>query len=102
MFVHQQALAAGIPTRWSCLHLVANRCWESIERVRVTRALQASERRLRLAQRAGRIGSFEWLMKEKRMIWTPELKRSMAFPKALSRGPSRIGAGGSSPRMPSA
>ncbi len=74
MFVHQQTPRQWLPEEVELLHLVANRCWESIERARVTRALQASERRLRLAQRAGHIGSFEWLIQENRMIWTPELE----------------------------
>ncbi|MCU1262869.1 MAG: domain S-box protein [Bryobacterales bacterium] len=73
LVVHQRQA----PRRWlqeevELLGLVANRCWESIERARVTRELQESERRFRLSQKAGRIGSFEWLMKENRIIWTAE------------------------------
>lgn len=52
---------------------VSARCWESIERARITRELRQNEYRLRLAQRAGRIGSFEWLIPEGRMIWSDEL-----------------------------
>jgi PAS domain S-box-containing protein len=45
------------------------------DRVMAEHALRDSEQRLRLAQRAGRIGSFEWLMSEDRVIWTPELEQ---------------------------
>jgi len=74
LFVHQQSPRHWLAGEVELLKLVANRCWESIERARITHALQASERRLRVAQRAGRIGSFEWLIKEDRVIWTPELE----------------------------
>jgi PAS domain S-box-containing protein len=52
---------------------VAARCWESIERARITRELRQNEYRLRLAQHAGRIGSFEWLIPENCVIWSDEL-----------------------------
>ena len=48
--------------------------WESSERARMVRELEESESRLRLSQRAGRVGSFEWRMKENTVIWTPELE----------------------------
>lgn len=38
------------------------------------RDLQASEQRLRLAQRAARMGSFEWLIPQGKIIWSPELE----------------------------
>ncbi len=55
---------------------------------RAMRALQltrqrnrtAGERRLRRAQRAGRVGSFEWLLKENRAFWTPELEELYGLP----------------------
>ena len=74
MFVHCQTPRRWLPGEVELLRLVANRCWESIERVRVTRALRLSERRLRLAQRAGRIGTFEWQMDSDHIVWTPELE----------------------------
>ena len=71
--VHQhQAPRRWLPEEVELVRLVANRCWESIERARITRELQESERRFRLSQKAGRIGSFEWLFKENRIIWTAE------------------------------
>jgi PAS domain S-box-containing protein len=38
------------------------------------RALRESEARLRLAQKSGRIGVFDWSMRDNRVIWTPELE----------------------------
>ena len=79
------------PRKWrleevELIQLVANRCWESIERVRATRALQLSERRLRLAQKAGHIGSFEWLIRENRITWTPELEALYDLPEGAFEG----------------
>ena len=65
---------------------VLGRCWESIERARVTRDLQASEQRLRLAQKAGKIGSFEYQMKEDRLLWTPELEALFGIPEGSFHG----------------
>ena len=77
-FVAAMAVHQITPRKWSSHEVelvgaVASRCWESIERARVTRELQQSEARLRLAQRAGRIGSFEWRQIDEQMIWTSEL-----------------------------
>ncbi len=72
MGVHQK-----VPRKW-CLEeielvqAVANRCWESMERARVMHQLQMSERRLRLAQKAARIGTFEWSVPEDWIVWNPE------------------------------
>jgi len=44
------------------------------QEVRATRALEESEERLRLAQQAARIGTFEWDLRINRMIWSPELE----------------------------
>lgn len=78
-FVAAMAVHQITPRTWTLdevelVQLVASRCWESIERTRVTRELRESERRLRLAQRAGRIGSFEWDMASGRVHWSPELE----------------------------
>jgi PAS domain S-box-containing protein len=79
-FVAAMAVHQITPRSWKAedvelVQLVASRCWESIERARVTRELRESERRLRLAQRAGRIGSFEWDIVSGRIHWSPELER---------------------------
>lgn len=78
-FVAAMAVHQVTPREWQqheveVVQLVASRCWESIERTRVTRELAAREQRLRLAQKVGRIGSFEWIIPENRVIWTPELE----------------------------
>jgi two-component system, cell cycle sensor histidine kinase and response regulator CckA len=86
MFVHQQTPRRWLPEEVQLLHLVANRSWESIERSRVTHALQASEQRLRLAQTAGRLGSFEWLVKEDRALWSPELEALYGLPEGTLGG----------------
>ncbi len=67
------------PRKWrsdeiELLKVVANRCWESLERSRIAWQLRDSEQRLRLAQKAGRVGSFDWRMKEGLTVWSPELE----------------------------
>ncbi|MBC7788825.1 MAG: GAF domain-containing protein, partial [Anaerolineae bacterium] len=74
------------PEEVELVQLVANRCWEAIERAYVTRELKASEQRLRLAQKAGRIGSFEWRMKENRINWSPELEALYGVPEGAFEG----------------
>ena len=74
MSVHQDMPRNWLAEDVELLKLVMNRCWESIERAHASHAWQASERRLRLAQQVGRIGSFEWLLPEERILWTPELE----------------------------
>ena len=44
------------------------------ERKRAEEALRASEERLRLAQQAARIGTFEWNIRTDANTWTPELE----------------------------
>jgi PAS domain S-box-containing protein len=60
MTVHQAQ-----PRHWRAdevdLHrTVAARCWESIERTRIARDLRENEERLRMAQEAGGVGTFEY------------------------------------------
>ena len=83
---HQKTPRVWRPREVELLEMVGNRCWESIERAQVARALQLSERRLRLAQRAARIGSFDWLIKENRIFWTPELAALYDLPEGMSEG----------------
>jgi PAS domain S-box-containing protein len=88
MSLHQRTPRRWLPEELELIQLVANRCWESIERARVGRELQASERRLRLAQRIGRIGSFEWLIKEDQITWTTELEQLYGLPEgSFERSP---------------
>lgn len=43
------------------------------EQVRSKQRLQISEERLLLAQKSGKIGTFEWNAKTKQVLWTPQL-----------------------------
>ncbi len=90
-FVAAMAVHQISPREWredevELVELVASRCWESIERARVSRELRASERRLRLAQKASRSGSFEWLIKEGVIIWSPELEELYGLPQGTFEG----------------
>ncbi|MDQ3014838.1 MAG: PAS domain S-box protein [bacterium] len=42
--------------------------------VRDREQLQENQERLNLAQKAGKIGTFEWMIRENKIIWTPELE----------------------------
>ncbi len=42
--------------------------------------LEKERERLRLAQKAGRIGTFEWLIHENTLVWTPELEALYGLP----------------------
>ena len=44
------------------------------ERKAAEAALRENEQRLRMAQRAGRTGVFEWLIPERKIVWSPELE----------------------------
>jgi len=68
------------PEEVALVRSVTNRCWESVERSRIASELRASEERLRLAQRAARIGTFECFMKDERIVWTPELQALYGLP----------------------
>jgi signal transduction histidine kinase len=79
------AVQCNVPRHWypeevSLVLSVANRCWESIERSRVLRNLQESEQRLRLAQEAGRSGTFDWYIPQDRVYWSPELEKLYEVP----------------------
>ena len=47
---------------------------------RAQEALRLGQERLRLAQRAGRVGVFDWDISTNRMIWTPELEEIFGLP----------------------
>jgi PAS domain S-box-containing protein len=79
------------PRKWhpeevDLLRAVANRCWESIERTRVLRDLQESQDRLRLAQEAGKSGTFDWYLLEDRVYWSPELEKLYGVPTGAFEG----------------
>lgn len=59
MAVHSKKPRIWTPDEIELVQLVASRCWESIERARVTRDLQESEERLRLANAIAKMGTFD-------------------------------------------
>ena len=60
--------------------LVASRCWESIERARVTRALVASEERLAFSVEAAELGTFHCPMPLGLIIWNAKCKEHFWLP----------------------
>ena len=90
-FVAAMAVHQITPRDWTddeveLLRRVASRCWESIERARVGRELRESERLLRLSQRAGRIGSFEWDIVTGDVYWSPDLERMYGLEAGMFEG----------------
>ena len=86
MAVHQTT-----PRDWSgedirLVHAVVERTWAYIERARATRERQEAFERLTLAQQAGRIGVFDWLIPDNRVIWQPELERLYGLPPGTFEG----------------
>jgi PAS domain S-box-containing protein len=75
-----------LPEEVALVRSVASRCWESLERLRVTSELRASEQRRHLAQRAAGIGSFEYILKDDRIIWSPELRSLYGLQEAAFEG----------------
>jgi PAS domain S-box-containing protein len=55
-------------------------CTDITERKRAEEALRISEERLRLAQQAARIGTFEWQLRTGVNTWTPELEAVYGLP----------------------
>lgn len=90
-FVAAMAVHQITPRDWTddetqLVRRVASRCWESIERARVGRELRESERLLRLSQRAGRIGSFEWDIATGNVHWSPDLERMYGMEPGMFEG----------------
>jgi len=86
MAVHQITPRDWIDDEVELVRRVASRCWESIERARVARELRESERFLRLSQRAGRIGSFEWDIVTGHVYWSPDLERMYGLEAGMFEG----------------
>jgi PAS domain S-box-containing protein len=59
MAVHQTTPRMWQPSEIELVQIVANRCWESIERARVLRVLEDNEQQLRLAVETGRLGVWQ-------------------------------------------
>lgn len=86
MAVHQAEVREWRPDEVELLQLVASRCWESIERTRITRELRDSEMRLRMAQQAGRTGTFDWNMETGHVYWSPALEHMYGLPEGAFEG----------------
>ena len=90
-FVAGMAVHQARPRRWEAdevqmVRAVVQRCWESLERARALRDLVISQERLQLAQEAGRIGSFDWMIPEDRILWSPALERLYGLEPGSFRG----------------
>ena len=86
MGVQQQASRKWLPEEVEFLRLVSNRCWESMERSRAAHSSRSAEQMLRLAQKVAHVGTFEWLIKEDRIVWTPELEALYGLPEGAFEG----------------
>ena len=53
---------------------------EVTEQVRARKNLKENQERLELAQKSGRIGTFEWILAINQIIWTPELEALYGLP----------------------
>ncbi|GCE24217.1 PAS domain S-box protein [Dictyobacter kobayashii] len=74
-FVYQPARNAGGLIDGIMVHAV-----EVTEQIRNRELMRSSQQRLELAQRAGQIGTFEWLVPTNDIIWTPELESLYGLP----------------------
>jgi PAS domain S-box-containing protein len=68
------------PVEVESVVLVASRCWESIERARLTRALLASEERLAFSMEAAELGTFYCPMPLGLIIWNAKCKEHFWLP----------------------
>lgn len=66
---HLQEQAAELETQTEELSATNHALEEAVE------ALRIDEERLRLALRAGRLGAWEWDLRENAVVWSPELER---------------------------
>jgi PAS domain S-box-containing protein len=65
---------------------VVERTWAYLESARAKRERQDAFDRLRLAHQAARIGSFDWLFPENKVIWQPELEMLYGLPEGGFEG----------------
>ncbi|HEY0007483.1 MAG TPA: ATP-binding protein, partial [Tepidisphaeraceae bacterium] len=70
----------------SLVEAVVERSWAFIERARALRDLQQANRRLSLAQDAGKVGSFDFLIPEGKIVWSPALERLYGVPEGTFEG----------------
>ncbi len=79
--VGQQGLIAGLVSYYPVRHpttfeifAVAVSFQDITEQLRIQNLVSENKERLRFAQEAGKIGSFEWDLKSNRLFWTPEME----------------------------
>ncbi|HLI09000.1 MAG TPA: PAS domain S-box protein [Ktedonobacteraceae bacterium] len=53
---------------------------------KLSRQLEKEREWLRLAQKAGHIGTFEWFIREEKLVWTPELEALYGLPSGSFEG----------------
>jgi PAS domain-containing protein len=70
MAVHQAAVRPWTADEVELVQLVANRCWESIERTRIARELRDSEARLQAALEAARQVAWTYDPQSDRVSWS--------------------------------
>jgi PAS domain S-box-containing protein len=80
MAVHHTEARAWAPAQVELVQLVANRCWESIERSRVLRALAQSEQHLRLAVETARLGIWEVDVRKQELRCSAQCKANFGRP----------------------
>ena len=68
------------PEEVESVALVASRCWESIERARLTRALLASEERLAISVEAAELSTFFCPVPLGLIIWNAKCKEHFWLP----------------------
>ncbi len=80
MMVYQAAPRAWTPAEVELVQTVGGRCWESIERTRVGRGLQAAAERLTLALDAARLGDWSWQAGTDRLTLSPRAAEIFGVP----------------------
>lgn len=80
MAVHQKTQRHWLPAEVELLRHVAARCWESIERARVERALRESLEFHRFAAEAGRTGSWSARLDTGECTLSPMMAQLLDFP----------------------
>ncbi|MGN6369708.1 MAG: ATP-binding protein [Phycisphaerae bacterium] len=78
--VYSRPARAWTPAEIEVVTLVASRCWESIERARVARALKASEERLSLSIESAELGTFYCPMPLGKINWNAKCKEHFWLP----------------------
>lgn len=79
MAVHQTAPREWRQDEVELVRVVANRCWESIERARVTRDLKGGEHHLRIALDTARLGSWQLQLAMGQLQCSPQCRANFGL-----------------------